>query len=145
VTVSAVVAIGRIAYDVHVAASALPALAITTAIGSLASACLGYALSTVISSSEAAQPVVLAITLPLYFISGVFVPPARIPNGLQHVAEVFPVQHLAAAMHASFIPGQASAISWGDLGVLAAWGLGGLVVALTRFSWSPRAATATAT
>jgi ABC-2 type transport system permease protein len=137
-----VIAIGRTVYDVHLAASALPALALTAAVGSLAFACLGYALSTAIVSADAAQPVVLAITLPLYFISGVFIPSVRLSTLLQHVAQVFPVQHLVAALHAGFIhSGHGSAIAWGDLLVVAAWGLAGLGFALARFSWSPRAVT----
>jgi hypothetical protein len=30
-------------------------------------------------------------------------------------------------------------VAWGDLAILAAWGLGGLAVALTRFRWTPAA------
>lgn len=136
-----VIAIGAAAYGVGLQASALPAVALTAAVGSLAFACLGYALSTAISSSDAAQPVVLAITLPLYFISGVFIPSVRLPSGLQHLAEVFPVQHLVAALHSGLIPGHGSAIAWGDLGVIAVWGLAGLALALVRFNRSPHAVT----
>ena len=38
--------------------------------------CLGYALASVIGSADSAQPVTQVVMLPLYFISGVFVPPA---------------------------------------------------------------------
>ncbi|HLM84577.1 MAG TPA: ABC transporter permease [Solirubrobacteraceae bacterium] len=143
VVMAVVIAIGRLAYDVHVASSALPALALTAVVGSLAFACLGYALATLVSSADAAQPVVLAITLPLNFISGVFIPSPRLSSALRHVAEVFPVQHLVAALHTSFIhDGHGSAIAWGDLALVAAWGVAGLALALARFSWSPRASAA---
>jgi ABC-2 type transport system permease protein len=139
-----VLAVGRVAYDVRLASSALPAVAVTAVVGSLAFACLGYALSTAIASAESAQPVVLATTLPLYFISGVFIPFVRLPSSLQHLAEVFPVQHLVAALHAGFLAGaHASSFAWGDLAFVAAWGAAGLALAITRFSWSPHAATQT--
>jgi ABC-2 type transport system permease protein len=140
VVMAIVLAVGRLAYDVHLNSSALPALALTAVVGSLAFACLGYALSTAISTADAAQPVVLATTLPLYFISGVFIPSVRLPSFLAHLAEVFPVQHLVAALHNGFAPGVHSiSVAWSDLGVIAAWGVAGLALALVRFSWTPRA------
>jgi len=142
VVMAVVIAIGSLAYGVHLNSSALPAVALAAVIGSLAFACLGYALSTAISAADAAQPVVLATTLPLYFISGVFIPSVRLPSFLAHVAEVFPVQHLVVAIRAGLAPGaHASSVAWGDLGVIAAWGAVGLALALARFSWEPRAAT----
>jgi ABC-2 type transport system permease protein len=98
--------------------------------------CLGYALSTAIRSADAAQPMVQAIMLPLYFISGVFIPNVNLPRWLRDVAEVFPVQHLAGGLRNAFDPAtQGTGIVWSDLGVLALW-------ALTRFAWTPVAATA---
>jgi ABC-2 type transport system permease protein len=142
VVMAVVIAIGRVAYGVHLAASALPAVALTAAVGALAFACLGFALSTLITSADSAQPVTLAVTLPLYFISGVFIPSVRLPSFLRQVAEVFPVQHLVTALHNGFIPGaHVSTVAWGDIGVVAAWGVAGLGIALARFSWSPRSAT----
>jgi hypothetical protein len=63
----------------------------------------------------------------------------RLPSFLQHVATAFPVQHLVTALHAGFIPGaHTSSVAWGDLGVVGAWGVAGLALALARFSWTPR-------
>jgi ABC-2 type transport system permease protein len=141
VVMSVVIAIGYLVYGVAVTASALPAVVFAAAIGAFAFACLGYGLSTLIGSADAAQPVTLAVTLPLFFISGVFIPSVRLPAFLQHVAEVFPVQHLVTALHTAFVPGvHAGAIPWGDIGIIAAWGAAGLAFALARFSWSPRSA-----
>jgi ABC-2 type transport system permease protein len=134
-----VVAIGSVAYGVHIDASALGALGLSIAVGTLALACLGFALSSAINSADAAQPVVLAITLPLSFISGVYIPSVRLPSALQQIAQVFPLQHLVAAMSRGFLPG-ASGVAWADLAVIAAWGLAGLTLALKRFRWTPAAA-----
>ena len=38
----------------------------------------------------------------------------------------------------TFLPG-GSGVAWGDLAILAAWGLAGLAIALTRFRWTPSA------
>jgi len=136
-----VIAIGALAYGVHVAPSSIGALGLSVAVGSLALACLGYAASSLIGSADAAQPVTLAITLPLSFISGVYIPSVRLPSALAHVAQAFPLQHLVASLSRGFLPGSGG-VAWGDLAVVAAWGLAGLAVALNRFRWSPAAATA---
>jgi ABC-2 type transport system permease protein len=85
---------------------------------------------------------VQAIMLPLYFISGVFIPNVNLPAWLQDIARVFPVQHLADGLHHAFDPAtHGTGIVWTDLGVLALWAAGGLAVALARFSWTPAVAT----
>jgi ABC-2 type transport system permease protein len=136
-----VIAIGNVAYGVHIAAASLGALILAVAVGSLALACLGYAASTVIGAADSAQPIALAMTLPLSFISGVFIPSLKLPSTLQHIAQAFPLQHVVAALHNGFVPGS-TGIAWGDLGVLAAWGAAGLAIALRRFRWVPAAAKA---
>lgn len=133
-----VIALGAIAFGVDVAPGAGGAIVLSIAIGSLALACLGYAVTTAISSADSAQPVALAITLPLSFISGVYIPSVQLPAALTDVARAFPLQHLVAALSRGFLPGS-TGIAWGDLAILAAWGLGGFVVALTRFRWVPAA------
>jgi ABC-2 type transport system permease protein len=136
-----VIGIGAIAFGVHVAAGGLGALVLTVMIGAAALACIGYAAAGLISSADAAQPTVLALTLPLAFISGVFIPSVRVPSALHTVAEVFPLQHLVAAMDRGFLPG-GTGVAWGDLAILALWGVAGLAVALRRFRWVPAASAA---
>ena len=99
--------------------------------------CLGYALA---SPSATSTPSSLSsvIVLPLYFISGIFVPISELPSWLLH-QHVFPVHPLAAALLAAYNPyTTASGLRWGDLAILATWGVAGLVVAIRRFSWLPR-------
>jgi ABC-2 type transport system permease protein len=137
-TVTVLLAVGRLAYHVELPARAIPAVAVTAVIGSAAFCALAYALTTRIRSADAAQPVVQAIMLPLYFVSGVFVPNADLPDWLRRVAACFPVQHLADALHHAYDPtAHASGVVWGDLAALALWAAAGIVVALRRFTWTP--------
>jgi ABC-type multidrug transport system permease subunit len=86
----------------------------------------------------AAQPVTQAVLLPLYFISGVFVPISSMPHWLVDVANVFPIRHLAAALLTAYNPhATGSGFAGTDLLVVAGWGLAGLLIALRRFSWLP--------
>jgi ABC-2 type transport system permease protein len=140
---AALLAFGRIAYDVRLPTSTIPGVLVTGLVGSITFCILAYALSTAIESADAAQPVVQAIVLPLYFISGIFVPNPNLPSWLQNVARFFPVYHLADGLHHAYDPSVhgSSGIVLSDLAVLGLWALAGLLVALRRFSWLPAAAT----
>jgi ABC-2 type transport system permease protein len=140
---SVLLLIGRFGYGVRLPAATLPGIALTGVVGAVTFCCLGYAFSTAIRNADAAQPMVQAVMLPLYFISGVFIPNINLPRWLRDVAQVFPVQHLAGGLRHAFDPASHGvAIVWSDLGVLALWAAAGLVVALARFTWTPMAATA---
>jgi ABC-2 type transport system permease protein len=135
--------IARVAYSVAIPIGALAAMAVAVVVGAVSFACLGYAVAGMIGSPDSAQPVVQLTLLPLYFISGVWIPTASLSHGLRSVASVFPVEHLAASMHSATIYSSFSAaISPTDLLVLAAWGVGAVAFAARRFSWLPSAATA---
>jgi ABC-2 type transport system permease protein len=143
VVLTVLLALGRFAYGVSLRPSALPGIALTAVVGSITFCVLGYALSTAIHNEDAAQPMTQAIMLPLYFISGVFVPNIQLPSWLRHVAEVFPVQHLADGLRNAYNPAvHGIGIVWSDIGVLALWAAIGLAIALVRFSWLPAAASA---
>jgi ABC-2 type transport system permease protein len=134
--------IGRFGYGVKLPTSTIPGVVVTAVIGAVAFCCLGYALTTFVKDEDAAQPMVQAIMLPLYFISGVFIPNVSLPTWLRDVAKAFPVQHLADGLHHAFNPAtHGVGIVWSDVGVLVAWGLAGLALALWRFTWTPSSTT----
>lgn len=137
---SVLLVIGWVAYGAQVPARTAPALTVTVVVGALAFCCLGYALASVIRNEDAAQPVTQAVMLPLYFISGVFVAVTVLPSWLVNVADLFPVRHLADALLVAYNPHTSgSGFVAGDLLVVAAWGVAGLLVAVRRFSWLPLA------
>ena len=141
VLVIMIVVIGRIFYGVHLPGKTVPAFVLAVIIGSATFCCLAFAVASFIRNEDSAQPIIQAISLPLYFISGVFVPTSQLSATLRHIADVFPVAHLDKALFKAFDPTTTGAgISGTDLLVLAAWGIAGLVIALWRFSWSPRSA-----
>jgi ABC-2 type transport system permease protein len=130
--------IGWAAFGAHVPARTAPALALTIIVGALAFCCLGYAVASLIHDQDSAQPVTQGIMLPLYFISGVFVAVSTLPRWIVDVAAIFPVRHLAAALLTAYNPHTHGAgLAPRDLLIIAAWGAGGLLVALRRFSWLP--------
>jgi ABC-2 type transport system permease protein len=140
VLVVVLVAIGRIAYGVHLPGGAtIPVFALDVAIGAACFCCLAFALASFIPNEDAAQPTLQAITLPLYFISGVFVPTSQLSSTLKDIASFFPVRHLDDALFKAFDPStKGSGFSGHDLLIVVIWAIVGLVVALRRFSWAPR-------
>ncbi|HZU61383.1 MAG TPA: ABC transporter permease [Solirubrobacteraceae bacterium] len=139
VLVIVIVFVGRIAYGVHLPTRTLPAFVLAVVVGAASFCCIAFAAASFIRNEDSAQPIIQAITLPLYFISGVFVPVDQLSSTLKHVADVFPVIHLNNALFKAFNPATTgSGIAGTDLLIVVAWGAAGLAIALWRFSWAPR-------
>ncbi len=130
--------IGRVLYGVELQFVTLPNLIISLLVGAMAFSALGLALTTIIPSEDAAPAVTNAIMLPLYFISGVFVPAESTPSWVDTVGNIFPVAHLNQALQESYNPfADGAAWPWDHWLVIAAWGVVGLIVTLKTFRWTP--------
>lgn len=139
VLVAVLLAVGRVAYGVSLPAIRLPGVMLTTLVGAPSLCCVAYAMTTFVNSSESAQPVIQAVTLPIFFISGVFFPEDIVPHWLLDVANFFPVRHLGQALLTAFDPHTTGpGIAKGDLANLAIGGVVGIVVSTRRFTWTPR-------
>jgi ABC-2 type transport system permease protein len=137
---------GMVAYDSPLP-TGTPLLEFVVAflVGSLSFAALALALTAVVPNADAAPPIVNAAILPLLFLSGIFIPlNDDAPAWMTTIAEVFPVKHFADAMRAGFLGnletplGRVFVFDWVDVGIVAAWGVVGLVLAARFFSWEPR-------
>jgi ABC-2 type transport system permease protein len=130
--------LGRLVYGVSLPDQSIPAILVTLAVGAFAFSCIGFALTVIIPSEDAAPAVTNALLLPLYFISGVFIPDSEIPSGVLQVADVFPVRHFFEAFFTAWDPNTSGAgFELGQLAIVAAWGALGLVLALRFFRWEP--------
>ena len=116
----------------------LPAILLTLVVGAAAFCCLGIALTALIPSQDAAAAIVNAMLLPLYFLSGVFIPEDQLPNGVISFADLFPVRHFFDAFFDAYVPAGGSAVSWDNLAIVALWGVAGLLLAIRYFRWTPR-------
>jgi len=132
------VGIGALVYGVPVPGATLPGALLALLVGSFSFCALGFALAAIIPSEAAAAPIANAVVLPLYFISGVFIPSEILPEALQRVGNLFPISHLFEALVTSFVRQDGPGIEAGHLLVVLAWGIAGLIVALLTFRWSPR-------
>ncbi len=132
-------AAGALFYDVDVPTSTMPAALITLAVGAAAFCALGLALTSLIPNADAAPAVVNATIFPLLFISDVFVRLEDPPAWLDLAGNLFPVKHLSIALQTAFNPFETGAgFEFAHLAVIAAWGVGALLVSMRYFSWEPR-------
>jgi ABC-2 type transport system permease protein len=130
-----VAAFGAIFYGVAVPWTHLPELLLTLVLGAATFCALGLALTAFVPNADAAPAVVNATILPLLFISNVFIRLDGAPAWIDAISSFFPVRHFADAMLDVYA---GTGFTWSDLGVMAAWGLAGVLVALRSFSWEPR-------
>jgi ABC-2 type transport system permease protein len=134
-----IAALGRVLYGVDIPWAQLPEIVVVLIVGSAAFCCLGIALTAAIPSQDAAAPIVNALLLPLYFLSGVFIPEDELPDGVVSFANHFPVRDFFEAFFDAYIPaGGGSGLDWGNLAVVAIWGVAGLLLAIRFFRWTPR-------
>ncbi len=77
---------------------------VTLAVGAASFCCLGVALTAAIPSEDAAAPITNVAVLPLYFLSGVFIPESEIPDGVLKVADLFPIRHFFEAFFSAYYP-----------------------------------------
>ena len=137
--VAIVTATGAIFYNVDIPSNTLPALAVTLVVGAATFCALALAVTALIPNADASPAVVNGATLPLLFISDVFIPLSDAPGWLTIFADIFPVKRLASAMHTAFNPFETGAgFEWVHLLVMGGWMALGLVVAVRFFSWDPR-------
>ncbi len=132
------VAIGRLFYGVAIPGAAMVGFVVALVVGAAAFSALGIAITRVISTEAAAPAVANAISLPLFFISGIFVPAENIPDWLLSIADVFPLKPFADALFAAFDPATSGlGLAWADLGVVVLWGTVGALLAARTFRWTP--------
>jgi ABC-2 type transport system permease protein len=135
--VAAVAAIGQVVYGVEFPSSRIPELVLVLIVGAASFSCLAFALAAAIPTEDAAPAITNAVTLPLYFISGIFIPENEIPQGVLDFAGHFPLRHFFEAFYAVYVPGSGG-LDWTDLAVVGGWGLFGLVAGAMWFRWEPR-------
>jgi ABC-2 type transport system permease protein len=130
--------LGLLVYDLTIETAKIPAMILTFVIGVSAFAALGLALAGIVPNADSAPAVANATILPLAFVSDVFIPLEDPPRWLDVVGDVFPLKPFVNAFQNTLNPFvDAPALSWSKLAVVAAWGVGGALLATRTFSWEP--------
>ena len=131
--------VGAVFYDVSIEPDRLPAAIVTFLLGTGCFAALGLTLGALAPSGDSSPAVANATYLPLAFASDVFIAIGEPPAWLDFIGKVFPLKHFVNAFQDAFNPLTSDlAVRPGDWAVMAAWGLGGALVAWRFFKWQPR-------
>jgi ABC-2 type transport system permease protein len=99
---------------------------------------LGVGATALIRSADGVSAVVNVIVLPMAFLSGSFGPTDDYPAFLQAIADVLPLKYFIDVVNRVYLDGESLFADPTALGVVSAWGIAGLVIALRRFGWMPR-------
>ncbi len=133
----ALVILARLAFEVEIPGNLL-SLVLVLALGAAAFAALGIGLTTMIRSAEGSSAVVNAVYLPLTFISGSFFSADAFPPVLRAVAEALPLVHFIRLVRDVMVFDDQIWDHTVAVGMVAAWGVVGALVALRGFRWEPR-------
>ncbi|MEA2375704.1 MAG: type transport system permease protein [Thermoleophilaceae bacterium] len=134
VQVTLVVAIGHLVYGLHWPRDLLELVAFTL-VGVIAFGSLGIALAHLIPNFDSAPAYVNAVFLPLIFISGTFYSTSSLPGALDGIARALPLKHVIDGLRAAIVTGSGLGHHLGALAALAAWGIGGVTLAVRNFRW----------
>lgn len=99
---------------------------------------IGIGAASLIRSAEGVSAVVNVILLPMAFLSGAFGPTTEYPRVLQAIADVLPLTYFIDIVNGVYLDGESLFSDPKALGIVAAWGVAGLAIALRRFSWMPQ-------
>jgi ABC-2 type transport system permease protein len=146
VAVLLLVGVGVVFFEVSIYPRALPSALATLLVGVACWGALGLVVAAFAPNSDSTSAITNATLLPLAFVSGVFIMPTQnMPDWLDAAAGVFPLKHFAVAFRDAFDPGfVASHASWLDqfhwreLGIMAVWAVGAVMVAVRFFEWEQR-------
>jgi len=130
--------LGRLLYGTPFPGSQIGSLVLAVLFGAIAFAGLGVATASFIRSAEGSSAVVNFLLLPMAFLTGSFGPTRHYPAVLRAVGDVLPLKYFIDIVNAVYLRHHALWSKPLAIGVLAAWGATGLVIAALKFRWEPR-------
>lgn len=129
-----IVLIGVFVFKANVVGSYLN-LIVLVVIGSITFLCIGFAISTLSKTAEAASNLGSAVSFPMMFLSGTFWPREMIPAALQPVINLLPLTPLVDAMRSVTTQASSLAAHAGGILYLLCWAVVAVALATWRFRW----------
>jgi ABC-2 type transport system permease protein len=131
--VVAIIIVGRLVFNVHVAGSYLW-LAVTIFLGLAAMLSIGYVIGSALRTSTSVNAIINLVAFPMIFLGGSYFP-LDAPSFLEPVVQAIPLTHLNNALRE--IVNHANGVSdvWTAWAVLAGWIGAGLILSMRLFRW----------
>lgn len=133
VTLAAMMLVGRRYYPVEVTAP-LVGYTIALLIATVSILSIGFVIASVVPTARFAQPITAFILYPMLGISGLFVPLAAMPPGMQAVARVLPMTYAVSLLEGIW-QGDAWMAHAGDVAALAVVFVICIAVSSRVFRW----------
>lgn len=119
---------------VHLAGSLLLTIALAF-LGGLAFLTIGFTISGLAKTADAASAIANVVTLPMMFLSGVYFPVSGAPDWLKPLINILPLTFLANGLRDVMLHGKTLSNVMGDIVALLIIAAIGLVVASRTFRW----------
>ena len=132
-----IIAIGRLLFSVGLPDRPF-SLFVVLLLGAVSFAAMGLGITGLVRSAEGSSAVINAVYLPLAIISGTFFTTKTYPGFLRVIADVLPLAHFTELTREVMVRGHHLWADAGAIGVVALWGVIGLVGAIRGFQWQPR-------
>ena len=104
-------------------------------LGTAAFVGIGFLITSAAKTSEAARGIATFIAFPMMFLSGLFFPVSDLPGALQTAVHILPLTWLSDALQQVMDNGAGLPAIAVDCGVLAAWAVVTISIAIWRFRW----------
>jgi len=104
-------------------------------LGGLSFLGIGYAIAAVSRNVETAAAYGNALTFPMLFLSGVFIPVSSMPSWLQPLAAILPLRYLVDALRQPMMYGNGISAIWVPMLVLTAIFVACFAFAIRFFRW----------
>ncbi|MGA7688125.1 MAG: ABC transporter permease [Jiangellales bacterium] len=119
--------------------SSWPSALLVLVVSVVCFAALGMAVVSLVHGAQSALAICLGSLITLSFFSDIFIVGAEFPRWLDVLSYVFPLRHAVNAFTDAMAADAAGwVVTWPQMAVVVAWGLGGLLVTLRWFSSAPR-------
>lgn len=126
--------LGMALYKFHVVGSWLGLLGIIL-FGALTFISIGAVLASIAKTQEGVMPLVQLVNLPMLFLSGMLFPSELMPGYMRPLTNILPATHLAEAMRVIMVADTSPHTLAVNLGVMALWLAGCLLLATRIFRW----------
>ncbi len=129
-----ILAVGLLFFKFHMTGS-WPALLAIIIFGVFTFIGIASVLASIAKTQESGVSMVQLVNFPMMFLSGMFIPLQILPEGMRSIVGVLPATHLANLLRHVMVDAPLTYTVPVSFGVMAAWLLGGLLIAARTFRW----------
>lgn len=129
-----IIVIARFAFDVQMVGNWFALLGVLM-LGTVTFISIGYFAISRARTTEGAMPIINVVQFPMMFLSGIFFPVEIMPDFMRPIVEAIPLSYLGDGLRQIMVDATPLHSMPVNLGVLGAWLVVSMVLAIRMFSW----------